>query len=445
MSEELIKKIEQKKADITVVGLGRVGLITAAMFAHSGFQVLGVDIKPKILRIVSSGKSPFREAGIGQLVKKVVDNKRLEVTDDAPLAARNADVGVICVQTPLINDKEPNLLYIKKACEDLAEGLSKGKLTVVESTVPPGTTKELIAGILQEKSGLRCGKDFWLCHCPERIWVGKAIEEFSKSPRIVGGFDPKSTEIATKLYRMVTQGEILTTDCTSAEVSKAAENTFRDVNIAFANELALICEKLDVDVMDVIKLANSHPRVAIHKPGCGVGGPCLTKDPYLLLHSVTEKDFKSKLIEPSRELNDGMPEHTVELFTKVLKKTGKDVGNSRLVVLGVAYKGEVDDASNSPAESIIHKLMDLGANVVVYDPYCSESFGAKKAKNVIEAVEGADCIIIVTAHKIFRELELKRIQALMNINPIIVDGRRLIDPKEAKKQGFVYFGIGFHI
>jgi len=442
VQEEIVEKIEQKRAEITVVGLGRVGLLTAVMFAHSGFQVLGVDIKPEILKTVSSGNSPFKEAGIEQLIKKVVNNEKLEVIDDVPLAAKNADIGIICVQTPLTNDKTPNLSYIKKACEDLGQGLSKGKLVVVESTVPPRTTKELVARILEKRSGLKCGRDFWLAHCPERIWIGKAIEEFSQSPRIVGGYNPKSTEVALKLYEKVTHGQILTSDCTSAEVAKVAENTFRDVNIAFANELALICERLNVDVMDVIQLANTHPRVAIHKPGCGVGGPCLAKDPYLLIHSVDKGDFRSKLIETSRKLNDSMPEHTVELVADGLKKAGKDIKTSRIVVLGTAYRGETSDCTNTPSEKIVRALMQTGAEVVVYDPYCDESFGARRAEELTHAVAEADCLVTATDHLAFKTLQLEEIKLLMNKVPVIVDGRRIVDYNEARNLGFIYLGVG---
>jgi len=309
--------------------------------------------------------------------------------------------------------------------------------------VPPGTTKNLVARILEERSGLKCGEDFWLVNCPERIAPGKTIREFVENVRIVGGYNSESSEIAVKLFEAVTNREILTTDCTSAELAKLAENAFRDVNIAFANELALICEQIGADVIEVTKLANTHPRVNIHKPGCGVGGPCLPKDPYLLLHPVKEKNFKSGVIEPSRKLNDYMSKHTVEVVVKALRKLGKDVSESKVTVLGVAYKGEVDETRNSPAERIVRGLMDLGSEVVVYDPYCEESFGAGRAKNLHEAVRGADCIVIVTDHKMFRELKLGKIKALMNENPVLIDGRRIVHPIEAKNQGFMYLGIGY--
>jgi len=442
LRKELTEKIRRKTVRIAVIGLGHVGLTTATTFADAGFHVIGADIKPEIVKAISSGKSHVREPGLNELVNKNVSEGKLRSTAGIPSAMKEVDIGIICVQTPLSENGRPNLTYLKRACRSVAIGLSRGKLVVVQSTVPPETTEKLVATILEKESGLKCGEDFWLAHCPERIATGNALRDFVENVRIVGGYNAESTEVATELFEAVVKGELFTTDCTSAEVAKLAENTFRDVNIAFANEMALICEQIGVDVMEVVRLANTHPRVNIHKPGCGVGGPCLTKDPYLLLHPVGAKAFRSKLIEPSRGLNDGMPEHTVKLIIKGLSKAGKRIEDSKIVILGTAYKGEIDDARNSPAEGIVRKLMKLKAKLLVYDPYCSESFGAKKAKNVIKAVERADCIIIVTAHKIFQELELEKIRTLMNKDPVIIDGRRVIDPRRAKKQGFIYSGIG---
>ncbi len=222
-----------------------------------------------------------------------------------------------------------------------------------------------------------------------------------------------------------------------------AENTFRDVNIAFANELALTCESAGVDVVEAIRLANTHPRVRIHWPGCGVGGSCLTKDPYLLLHSKASKNVGLGIIEASRELNDFMPTHTIELVARALKEVSKNVANSRIAVLGVAYKGDTDDATNSPAEKIIHDLIDLRAKVAVYDPFCDETFGGEKAKDVADAVRRSDCLIVATDHEMFKTLELEELKMLMNEKPVIVDGKRVIDVNQARDLGFVYYGVGF--
>lgn len=442
---KLVEKIKERKARIAVVGLGHVGLPTAAIFADAGFDVMGADVKQEIVKAVSSEKSLVRELGLDELVKKAVINGKLKATTDTQLTVRKADIAMICVPTPLTEDKKPNLAYLKKACEDVAKGLSRRKLVVIQSTVPPGTIKGLVVRTLEEGSGLKCGRGFWLAYCPERIAPGRAVREFVENARIVGGYDSESARTAAELFKAVTKGEILVTDCASAEVAKLAENTFRFVNIAFANELALICEQIGVDVTEVVGLANTHPRVNIHRAGFGVGGPCLPKDPYLLLHSVVGTDFGSRVIEPCGELNAFMPRHAVELVVKGLKRVGKDVKGSKVAVLGVAYKAEVDDVRNSPAEGIVRELMGLGAKVVVYDPYCEESFGADKARDVMAAIDGTDCLVIATDHKVFEDLDLQKIKSLMNEKPIIIDGKRIVDPVKAEKQGFAYYGTGYNV
>jgi len=419
--EELISRIGRREAKIAVIGLGHVGLPTAAIFANASFRVIGADVNQNIVAAVSKGKVPHVEPGLGTLLKNSIKKGKLKTTTDSTGAVKESDVVIVCVQTPLTEDKKPNLAYLEDACDAVAKGLSSGKFVVIESTVPPRTTKEVIAPLLEKKSGLRCGTDFWLAYCPERIAPGKAIQEFVENPRIVGGYNEKSAEIAAELFRTVVKGGVLVTNCINAEVAKLAENTFTEV----------------------IKLANTHPRVNVHRPGCGVGGPCLPKDPYLLLHGVKTMGFRSKVIGPSRVLNDSMPEHTVELVVKALKKAGKNVEKSKIAVLGTAYKEEVNDANNSPAEGIVKKLMSLGAKVFVYDPYCEESFGAKRASSIPEAAKGADCLLITVKHKAFRKLELGKIKALMDKIPIIIDGGRTIDPAEAKKEGFRYYGAGY--
>ncbi len=445
MKTGLAMKIRLKKACIAVVGLGRVGLPTAAIFANIGYQVIGADVKKDRVNIVVSPlKYRIGEPGLGELVEKVVRKKNLRATTNVTKAAKEADVIIICVQTPITSDKHPNLTYLQKACQNVAKGLSQGKLIIIESTVPPGTTRNLIAKIFEEKSGLKCGEDFWLVCCPETMAPGNFLREFVENPRTVGGYNQESANIASELLRMVVKGEVTVTDCTSAEVSKLVGNTFRDVNIAFANELSIICEQIGVDVKEVIRLASMHPRTKnIHMPGPGVGGPCLIKDPYLLLHSLKESDFRSKVIKSSRELNDQMPSHIVELIVRVLKEVGKDVEKSKITVLGVAYKGEVEDVTASPAGKIIHELARLRSRITVFDPYSDETFGAKRARTLMEAVEGADCVVVATDHKMFEEMELNKVKALMNENSVIVDSRRVLNPIEAKKRGFKYLGTGY--
>ncbi len=443
MKLDLIEKFRKRTARIAVVGLGRVGLPTSAVFAGAGFQVVGVDVRDDVVQDVSRGTVKTNEQGLEELLRRVVGSGRLKVSTGSASVVKESDAVIICVQTPIDDKRKPDLTYLKSACDEVGQGLSKDKLVLVVSTVPPGTMKNVVVKILEEKSGLKCGTDFWLVYCPERITPGRILQEFASGERIVGSFEKDSVSVAVELLKAVTSVDLSITDCRSAEIAKLAENTFRDVNIAFANELALICESVGVDVIEAIRLANTHPRVRIHWPGCGVGGSCLTKDPYLLLHSKASKNVGLGIIEASRELNDFMPTHTIELVARALKEVSKDVANSRIAVLGVAYKGDTDDATNSPAEKIIHDLIDLRAKVAVYDPFCGETFGGEKAKDVADAVRRSDCLIVATDHEMFKTLELEELKMLMNEKPVIVDGKRVIDVNQARDLGFVYYGVGF--
>jgi len=443
MKDIVLGRIRHRTARVAVFGLGRIGLPIATTIAEAGFQVIGVDLNSKIVKAVSKGRVDTTELGLSNLIKQVTKKGLLKATSNGEVPVKESSIIVICVPTPIREDKTPNLSYIEDACETIAHTLNKGKLIIIESTLPPKTTKTFIPPTLKRGSELRCGLDFWLAYCPERLTPGKVLKEFVEDDKIIGGYNTESAEIAAEFFKTFIKGDILTTDATTAEVSKLSENTFRDVNIAFANELALLCEYLGVDVMDVIKLANTHPRVNIHMLGCGVGGPCLPKDPYLLLHS--DKGFDSYVIKKARIMNDEMPKHIVDLVLKGLRDLGKRVLNSKITILGTAYKGNVDDPRLSPSKPIIEKLLDLGAKVVTYDPYCSESFKAEKTRSFVEAVTDSDCIIVATDHTEFKDIDFSKLKKSMNDNPIIVDGRRIVDPVKAKKTGFKYYGVGYGV
>lgn len=441
MKDVILSKIRSRTAKVVVFGLGHVGLPKAAVIAEEGFQVTGVDLNSKIVEAISKGRIISNEPELSDLIKRVTKKKLLKATLNGSVAVKEAGISIICVPTPIKEDKTPDLSYIKGTCKTIAHNLSEGKLIIVGSTLPPKTTKTCIAPILEEESGLRCGLNFWLAYCPERTTPGKALKEIIENDRIVGGYNAESAEVAAEFIKTFARGNILITDATTAEVAKLAENIFRDINIAFANQLALICEQIGVDALEAIKLANTHPRVNVHAPGPGVGGPCLPKDPYLLLHSSEPTDHD--IAKTARQMNDYMPKHVLKLILQALKKTRKDVRSSRIAILGTAYKADVEDSRLSPSEPIIHELTRLGAKVTVYDPYCNESFGAKKAISLNEAIKNADCIAIVTDHTVFKNLKLQEIKASMNDKPAIIDGRRIIDPHKAKNIGFTYYGVGF--
>jgi len=425
-------------ADLVVIGLGRVGLPTAVLFASKGLKVVGVDIDSTRVTSVNNGKCYIKEPGLEDLLKDVINKGLLRATTNGVRAVKEANAVIIAVPTPVKGGKT-DLSYLKSALYDVRKGLHGDMLVVIESTIPPGTMKGFVKPFLEE-SGFNVEKDFYLAYVPERIAPGNAIKELSNIPRVVGGIGPKSTKKALELYSRINPN-LLPTDATTAEVVKLAENIFRDLNIAYANLLALISEKIGVDVYEVIRLANTHPRVHIHRPGAGVGGPCLTKDPYMLIE-VVENVRGTELILIAREINRFMPYHTINLVIKALKDNAIPIEFARIAILGTAYKGGVDDTRESPAELIIRELLAKGVTVVAYDPYTKETFGAKRSTSIEETVKDADVLVIVTDHPEFKKLDLERIAKLMR-NKIIVDGRRIIEPSTAVKNGFKYYGIGF--
>jgi len=423
---------------MAVIGLGYVGLPTAVVFASKGFSVIGVDVDTGKVEAVSSGRCYLREPGLDTLLRDAVSKGFLRAITDAVKAVRESDAVIIAVPTP-VRDGVADLSYLKEALLAVREGLHRGLLVVIESTIPPGTTVNFVKPLLEE-SGLRVEEDFYLAHVPERIAPGRAIDELLNMPRVVGGAGLRSTEKAVELYSRVNP-KLLPTDATTAEFVKLVENTYRDLNIAYANLLALMAEKLGIDVYEAIRLANTHHRVSIHMPGAGVGGPCLTKDPYMLA-SIIPEFWGTELIKLARRINEYMPKHTVDIVEKALKDNGLSMVGARVAVLGVAYKGSVDDIRESPAKYVVRELLGRGARVIVYDPYTSESFGAERASSLEEAIKDADVIVIVTDHPEFKNIDLDIIAKLVK-HRIVVDGRRVIEPYQATKHGFRYYGIGY--
>ena len=423
---------------LAVIGLGYVGLPTAVVFASRGFSVVGVDVDDGKVEAVNSGRCYIREPGLDVLLRDAVSRGLLRATTDVVEAVRESDAVIVAVPTP-VRDGVTDLSYLRAALEGVRRGLHRGVLVLIESTVPPGTTAGFVRSLLEE-SGYRVEEDFFLAHVPERIAPGRAIEELLNVPRVVGGVGLKSTEKAVELYSKVNP-KLLPTDATTAEFVKLIENTYRDLNIAFANLLALLAEKLRIDVYEAIKLANTHPRVNIHWPGAGVGGPCLTKDPYILI-SIDSGFWGSELIRLARRINEYMPKHTVEIIIKALRDAGIDIKGAKVAVLGAAYKGGVDDTRESPAKHIVKELLEKEARVTVFDPYTSETFDAEMASSIEEAVRDTDVIVIVTDHPEFKNLDLDAIAKLVK-HRVIVDGRRVIEPYQAVKHGFTYYGIGY--
>lgn len=381
-------KITVKK--VCVIGLGYIGLPTALLLSQKN-EVIGVDLKKESVDKINRKEMPFEEPGLEDLL--------IKSGMTASTKPQEADVFLICVPTPF--DKEvrmADLRYVKSAAESIVPVLKKGNLVVVESTVSPGACVKVVTPIL-EKSGLKVKKDFYLAHCPERAIPGNTLYEMVNNDRIIGGIDETSTTMTNDLYSGFVKGKIYTTDITTAEFVKLMENTYRDVNIALANEFAIIAEDAGIDVWEAITLANRHPRVNVLKPGPGVGGHCIAVDPWFL----TESSTKCKIINIAREINDEMPSYVLHK----LKEIVKGIEQPKITVFGVAYKGNVDDSRETPALKFIKLCEKEGYLVSIYDPLVKHF--EYPLSNLDEAVKDTDCIVIITDHNVFKNMDYKKL------------------------------------
>ncbi|MHA1423966.1 MAG: nucleotide sugar dehydrogenase [Candidatus Thorarchaeota archaeon] len=428
--------------NLVVVGLGYVGLPVAARFAEEGFNVTGIDVIQEKVEVINKGGCPIEgdEPGLAELVKKVVQSGSLRTSLDYD-AIQKADYVLIVVETPFdLRSKEPYYSSLRSASKSVGQNLSKGTLVVVESTVAPGTSSNIVLPILEEESGLKGGVDFFLATAPERVMPGKLLHNLNNLDRTIGGINEESTQAALGLYKNIVSGNLFCTDALTAEVVKTTENAYRDVQIAFANEVALMCEILSVDVYKVRDLVNRSPFRNMHLPGAGVGGHCLPKDSWLLAFGAKGK-YTPRLLAIAREVNDGMPRHLSQLCEAALQQAGRRVYGSKVTVLGLAYLENSDDTRNSPAFTLIKALEVVGALPVVHDPYVSESNGIKPLNNIMESLKESDCLVIVTAHDEYKQLDLDEIKKIMR-TPVLVDGRNVLDKEECILKGFIYRGVG---
>lgn len=356
---------------ISIIGLGYIGLPTAAVLASRMGNVIGVDVNREVVEAVNAGTARTVEPGLAELLAEVAAKGQLRaVTQPEP-----ADAFIIAVPTPVTKDHKPDISYVRAAALSLAPVLRRGNLIILESTSPVGTTEKMASWLAEARPDLSFpqhsgeGADVLIAYCPERILPGKMLEELANNDRIVGGMTAGASAMATDLYRLFVRGEIVTTTVRTAEMCKLAENSFRDVNIAYANELSMICDKLDIDVQELIRLANRHPRVNILQPGCGVGGHCIPVDPWFIVDSAPED---ARLIRMARAVNDSKPDWVVgkvrEAIDKYLKEhPEKKIEDVTVGCWGLAYKPGTDDVRNSPAVECVYKIASMGAEVLVFD------------------------------------------------------------------------------
>ena len=454
LSENEIRELfKQGKITVTVVGIGYVGIHTAALFAKAGAKVFGVDINQELVDSINTLKIPFVEPYLEEMIEEAIQKKKLLATTDAENSILESDIILICVPTPLNENKQPDYSFIINATNTVGEYLQKGSVVILESSVAPFTTENLIRKILEEKSGLKAGEDFGLAHCPERGNPGEMVETCMKYTRIIGGINKKSTNVAAAIYRSVIKGNIIKVSSPRvSEFVKLMENIYLDVNIAFINEMAILCDKIGIDVYEALKAARTkagclpNTTIDLYEPGVGVGGGCVPVNSYFLRELADKKNVSLKLTEVARKINDAMPIYTASQIIEFFRENKVDIKNSKIIILGLTYKANVKDLRNTPAIPLIKKLKEYGCKVIGLDPLLDEQeiskFGITPSKNLNEVVTDADCVVLVTAHNEFKNIDFKELKKKCKKKVLFFDGRGAWNPKDIADAGFIYKGVG---
>lgn len=403
MKQELLRKIENREIVVGVVGLGYVGLPLAVEKAKAGFKTIGFDVQEKKVDMVNAGENYIGDV-VDEDMKEIVGKGLLSATNDFGFI-KEVDFIAICVPTPLDIYQQPDISYVKSSGESIARYLTKGTMVVLESTTYPGTTEELLKPILEEGSGLKCGVDFYLGFSPERVDPGNLIYKTKNTPKVVGAIGEDALEVIAAMYRAVLESDVHTVSNPAiAEMEKILENTYRNINIGLINELAILCHKMNINIWEVIDAAKTKPYgFQAFYPGPGLGGHCIPLDPYYLSWKAREYGFHTSMIESSMMINDRMPEYCMERACNILNRYKKSLNGSKILVLGVAYKQDIDDYRESPALKIIELFNDMGANVKYFDPYVpvyrykgDEHQGEKELKK--ELLNAADLVVVTASH-----------------------------------------------
>lgn len=438
---------------VAVVGFGYVGSSVAAVLTDRGLKVTGIDTNETLIEEMRAGHCRFNEPGLGEMLGRARSNGLLSLSTRYE-ETRQADVILITVGTPIDANRTIVTRYLETVCASLAPLLRPGQLVIVKSTVAPGTTNGLVRPLL-EKGGLRQGRDFGLAFCPERLAEGTAIAQFRTLPIVIGGCDEESADAARRFWTEVLDVKVdVYAQPEVAELIKLADNAWIDANIALGNELAKLCGQIGVDVLDVISGANALPKgdsyVNILLPSVGVGGSCLTKDPWILSNSAAEHGVRMRLVETARAVNDTMPGHTHELIRDGLAVAGKDPATAKVAVLGLAYKNNTNDMRDTPVRPVVDALRANGTRVVLYDPLISADaveaeFGMKPSPTFEDAVRDSDCVAVLAGHEPFRNLDFADLARRVSMPCVIIDGRAYYDKETlaaVRAAGFVYRGIG---
>lgn len=414
---------------VCVIGLGYIGLPTACILALNGHDVIGIDINKSVVDMINKGLLPIKEVELEKTLCNLISQKKII----AKTEVESADAFIICVPTPLDENFSCNLNYLTNAVKSILPVIVSGNMIIIESTVPPRTIEDTMKPLV-ESTGFDIGKDIYLAYCPERVLPGNIMEEMVYNDRIVGGTTNECSTIVSNFYKSFIKGNIFITDTKTAEMAKLVENIYRDVNIALANQLSILCNKLSINSLEVFRLANKHPRVNLLSPGPGVGGHCLPVDPYFILEN---KNKASNIIALSRKINDNMPNYITSLVKKIICK----LPTPKVSIWGIAYKGNTDDIRNSPSIQLINILKENNCDLLIYDPVVRDN----SLKSKEESLKDSNLLIILTDHDEFKNIDPELILNTMR-NPIILDTKNIVDSIYFMLNGIIVYNFGnFHL
>ena len=444
--DEIKSSLQSGSITICVVGIGRIGLPTALSFANSGLPTIGLDINSKLVESVNSGIYPLKdEPDYDVIFDKVINEKKFFATTNIKESVSKADVVLLSLPTPMDKNNVPDYSALRSVGSQLSEYLQEGSLVIVESTIEPGFVEnELISIIENSKNRLTVEKNFGIGVCPETANPGEIMIDFTKLPRLVAGINEKISQLIYEIYHYVFPVELIRMpNCKTANAVKLTTNVFRDVNIAFVNELSILFEKLGIDTMTVLNAAQSKYNFQVHYPGAGVGGPCLPVNSYQLINSAKKLSSSLKIVESGRKINESMPQHVIDLTIDALKEKHLNLHESTILLLGISYKPNVKDIQLSPAHDIVEKLKNLNVKIKIFDPYYKSEkiYDILCENNYEDILSSVDAIILVTAHNEFKKLDINFLSSKMK-NPIVIDTRGVLNLDEVKKSNLVFRGLG---
>ncbi len=442
--DEVKDSLTSKSLNVCVIGIGRIGLPTALSFASAGLQTIGVDINEKLVDSINAGNFPLKdEPGYEEIFDKVRKNGNFSTTTDIKEAIPKSNLILLSLPTPMDEKNIPNYSALESVGKQLSHILQPNSLVIVESTIEPGFIENDLINILEKAGRLHAEKNFTIGVCPENANPGEILHDFTNLPRLIAGINNDVTKIIQMIYNFVFPVELVEMpNCKTANAVKLTTNVFRDINIAFVSELSLMFDKLGIDTIKVLQAAKKKYNFSVHYPGSGVGGPCLPINSYQLLNTARRTGTKLNIVESSRKINEKMPDHVIELTSDAFKECNKSMQNSEILILGVSYKPNVKDIQLSPAEHIIKKFQNLGANVYIYDPNFSsgEVFGIKVEENLDAILSKMDAAVIVTGHDDFKKIEISSFAKMKT--SILIDTRGIIEPQSVKHHNIIFRGLG---